>query len=131
LIKKYGLEGHVTFLGRLDEQSMCERFLKSHVFVCPSSIENSPNSVGEAMILGVPTVTSDIGGVKNLLEHIKEGFVYQPDAPYMAAYYIKKIFADDKLAESISISAKKHAEMTHDRAINFNRLLEIYKEISK
>ena len=34
-------------------KKMKEKFLNSHVFLCPSSIENSPNALGEAMILGV------------------------------------------------------------------------------
>jgi glycosyltransferase involved in cell wall biosynthesis len=130
LIKKYNLTDHVTFLGRLGEEEMCDRYLRSHVFVSPSSIENSPNSVGEAMILGVPTVSSDVGGVKNQLTHNEEGFVYQADAPYMAAYYVKKIFADDGLAKSISEAAKRHAEITYNKDLNFSQLEKIYMEIS-
>ncbi len=130
LIRKYGLEQKVTFLGYLDEKSMCDQYLKSHVFVSPSSIENSPNSVGEAMILGVPTVSSDVGGVKNMLEHNKDGFVYQADAPYMLAYYVKRIFENDDLARELSGNARKHAEITHDREKNIVNLLEIYGNIS-
>lgn len=127
LIKKYKLENNVTFLGYLDGDRMCEFYLQSNVFVCCSSIENSPNSLGEAMILGVPCVTSDIGGVKNLLEHEKEGFVFQSDASYMISYYVKKIFENDKLAVAFSEKAKRHAQKTHDPQKNFDRLLEIYE----
>lgn len=129
LIKKYHLENHITFLGKLDENQMCDRYLRSHVFISPSSIENSSNSVGEAMILGVPTVSSDVGGVKNLLEHGKEGFVYQADAPYMAAYYIKQIFADDELALKLSKNAKAHAAKTHNKDKNFDDLINIYNKL--
>lgn len=129
LIKKFGLEKHVTFLGPLNEKEMCDRFLKSHVFVNCSSIENSPNSVGEAMILGVPTVSSDVGGVKNMLDHNKEGFVYQPDAPYMAAHYIKRIFENDDLARELSGNARKHAEITHNSEENYLTLMSIYSKI--
>ena len=81
------------------------------------------------MLLGVPTVSTDVGGVKNMLEHNKEGFVYQPDAPYMAAYYIKKIFRDGDLALSFSENAKKHASVTHDKEKNLCDLLDIYSNI--
>ncbi len=130
LIKKYRLENNVTFLGYLDEEKMCDRFLKSNVFVCCSSIENSPNSVGEAMILGVPVVTSDVGGVKNMLIHEKEGYVYQPDAPYMLSYYIKKIFEDKDIALEFSENAKKHAKETHNEDKNFKELIRIYEELA-
>ena len=53
LIKKHHLGNHIHFIGILSEREMCARYLKAHVFVCPSSIENSPNSLGEAMLLGV------------------------------------------------------------------------------
>lgn len=129
LIKKYGLWDNVVFLGNLDEKSMCEQFLKSNVFVSASSIENSPNSVGEAMILGVPTVTSDVGGVKNMIEHNAEGFIYQYDAPYMMAYYVCELFDNIELAKDFSNKARIHAGITHNRQINLDRMLEIYKKV--
>lgn len=130
LIKKYNLKNAVVFTGPLDEKKMCERFLKSHVFVAASSIENSPNSVGEAMILGVPTVTSDVGGIKALFNHNEDGFMYQADAPYMMAECICKIFASDELASVFSGNAKKHANVIHNRENNVNTVIKIYKEIS-
>lgn len=130
LIEKYNLQNNVTFLGSLNEEEMCNQFLKSHVFVSPSVIENSPNSVGEAMILGVPTVSSDVGGVKNMLVHDKEGFVYQHDAPYMLAHYVCEIFKNDELALKFSENAKVHANITHDREKNLNDMIGIYKGVN-
>lgn len=129
LIKKYGLEKHVTFLGRLDAEEMKQRYLSSHVFVSPSSIENSPNSLGEAMLLGVPSVSSDVGGVKNMMKHGKEGYVYPFDEPYMMAHYVCRIFEDDSIAEKLSANAKEHARVTHDRERNLEILLNIYEKI--
>ena len=129
-IKKYNLEKNVVFLGALDEKAMCERYLKSHVFISPSSIENSPNSVGEAMILGTPTVTSDVGGVKTLFRHNEDGFIYQADAPYMLADCIIKIFESDELAKVFSENARKHASVTHNRENNLKTMIKIYEEIS-
>lgn len=130
LIHENGLESKVTFTGVLTEAQMKDRFLKSNVFVSPSTIENSPNSLGEAMILGVPCITSDVGGVKNLIKHDEEGYVYQQDAPYMLAYYVKSLFGDYELAERFGIAAKKHATITHDRDKNLKSLLQIYEEIN-
>lgn len=129
LIKKYNLQNKVIFTGVLDEKQMCERYLKSHVFVCPSSIENSPNSLGEAMILGVPCVASDVGGVADLLKHREEGFVYQADASYMLAYYVTEIFSNENLALKFSKNARARAMKTHDKEENMKRMLEIYKSI--
>jgi glycosyltransferase involved in cell wall biosynthesis len=129
LIGRYKLGKSVVFNGILDEKQMCERYLRSHVFVCPSSIENSPNSLGEAMILGVPCVASDVGGVADLLKHREEGFVYQTDAPYMLAYYVCEIFASDELALDFSKKAREHAMGTHNREQNTSTLIAICKDI--
>lgn len=130
LIRKYYLENNVTFLGELNEVDMCKQYLASNVFVSASSIENSPNSVGEAMILGVPTISSDVGGVKNLLLHNEEGFIYQHDAPYMLSYYIKKIFGNNILAEMLSCNARLHANKINNREINVNKIIDIYRKIA-
>lgn len=129
LIYKNDLKEKVTFLGPLTEVQMKERFLNSNVFVSASTIENSPNSLGEAMLLGVPCVASDVGGVKNLMEHNKEGFIYQSDAPYMLAFYIKKYFKDIDIANRFSIESQRHAKATHSREKNIDTLLKIYNKI--
>lgn len=129
MIERFGLNQNIIFTGPLNEKEMCLRYLKSHVFVCPSTIENSPNSLGEAMILGVPCVASYVGGVPDMLQHGEEGFLYQTDAPYMLAHYVEKIFQDDNLASRISLKAREKALKTHDKEENSHRLLEIYEQI--
>ena len=130
LIGKYQLRDHVTFVGNLAEKDMCQRYVKTHVFVSPSVIENSPNSVGEAMMAGVPTVSSDVGGVKNMLTHGEDGYLYPHDEPYMLAYYVCRIFGDRALAEKLASSARARANIAHSREINLERLLEIYNDMA-
>ena len=60
----------------------------------PLSIENSPNSLAEVMILGLPTVSSYGGGIPDTVKHNEEGYLYQGDAHYMLAYFIKKVFKE-------------------------------------
>lgn len=129
-IKKKKLQDHVRFVGRLQADKMCARYLKTHVFLCPSAIENSPNSVGEAMLLGVPVVSADVGGVHNLVNDGKDGLLYPKDKPKRLKDSILRIFEDDKLALSLSSNARAHALKTHDPEINYRRLLEIYHEIN-
>lgn len=130
LIQKYHLKEHIVFLGReLDEQAMCRAFLHAHVFLSPSSIENSPNSLGEAMLLGLPCISSDVGGVKNMLKHGAEGFLYPYEEYYMIAHYISRIFDNDTLALQLSAAARKHAQRTHDPQQNLKALIQTYEEI--
>lgn len=130
MIKENKLEKNVIFTGFLNEQEMCQKYLNSHVFVSASSIENSPNSVCEAMILGLPVVTSMVGGVVNLITHKQDGFYYQADAPYMLAYYVHQIFNDDELAIRLSKNARITALKRHEPKSIVNDLVKTYMIIS-
>ncbi len=129
LVKKYNLSNNIKFLGNLSESEMKDSYLSSNVFVSASSIENSPNSVGEAMVLGMPVVASDVGGVKNMLTHGSEGYIYPADEPYMLAYYIDEIFSDLDNAKVLGTNARDHALKTHNEISNYNTLIGIYSEI--
>lgn len=141
LLVKYQLADKVHFLGRLSAQQMKEQYLKSHVFVCASSIENSPNSLGEAMILGVPVVTTDVGGIPTMITAEEctmfHGFCVDnsgEEAELMRisnelAEAVCRVFADDGAALVKAVKAKEHAQRTHDSVANNRRLIEIYEEM--
>jgi glycosyltransferase involved in cell wall biosynthesis len=131
LICQYHLEENICFLGTLDEKEMCEQYLRANVFVLPSAIENSPNSLGEAMILGTPVVVSDVGGVKNMIRHMEEGYIYQHDAPYMIAYYVEKYFEMKESAEQMTNRAREHAAEIFHVKKNIDDLIKIYEELQK
>lgn len=129
LIKKYKLEDNIKFLGLLNKDEMCERYLKSNCFVSCSSVENSPNSVGEAMMLGVPIVSSDVGGVRTMLKHNEEGYLYPFDEEYMLAYYVCEIFKQGE-SYKFSKSAQQRAKVIYDKEINIKTLLNVYERLS-
>lgn len=129
LIKKYELDGQVEFLGPQNALQMRNQMLKCNVFVSPSTIENSPNSVGEAMLLGTPCISSDVGGVNDMLRRDEEGFIYPYDEYYMLAYYIKYVFDCKKRIASVTKKAQEHARITHDPMINSGGVMAIYEEI--
>lgn len=130
LLEKYRLENQVHFLGNLTADDMLYQFLHAHAFVSPSTIENSSNSVCEAMLLGVPVIASYVGGTPSLIQHGTDGFLYPCDAHYMLAYYVMQIFQDDVLAERISREARKTALERHNPGKIRKRMLEIYRAVA-
>lgn len=129
LINSYHLKDKVEFLGRLDAEAMKEEYLKCHTYVCPSSIENSPNSMGEAMLLGVPVVASRTGGIPSMIAEDEEGKLFEPCNSEGLADDIIHIWKDDAMATEMGANAINRARLTHDADANYNRLIEIYTKI--
>lgn len=129
LIKKLGLGENVIFKGLLNECEMIEEYLSTHIFICPSSIENSPNSIGEAQILGVPTIASYVGGIQDMIKHKETGILYRFEEVEMLSDYIRTILSDDSFAMKISSLSIVSAEKRHDRVTNSRKMVKIYKDI--
>ena len=132
LIKDGDLSDNVVFLGSLSAEKMKERYLKSNAFISPSMMENSPNSLGEAMLLSMPVISSDVGGVRDLMSE-EEGFIYPSLDEKALIESVKKCFelnGSDTQKEMCEKAGAK-ARITHDPDTNYKRLLEIYKSISE
>ncbi|MDP3379040.1 MAG: glycosyltransferase [Brevundimonas sp.] len=130
LIDRYGLKDCVTFTGLLDEQGMVRRMEQSHVFVMSSIIENSPNTLGEAMMVGTPSVSAFTGGVPSMACDEVDVLMYRADDPAMLAMQIKRLFDDPALCGRLSASARERARQTHDPEANVQALVDAYGRIS-
>lgn len=126
LIKKNILEENVVFLGSLNAESMKSEYLRSNVFVCPSSIENSPNSLCEAQILGVPVVASYAGGIPDMMKG-DEGGLYRFDETEMMAEKICRVF--EAMDNVDTFGMQEVAQKRHDEKTIVANILEIYKNI--
>ncbi len=130
LITKLGLNSNVEFKGEMTAAQVKSALLESHLSLCCSTLENSPNSIGEAMVLGVPIVASYVGGIPDILTHEREGVLYPHNSIELLSFSIKRVLSDDSFSEFISKSAAEKGRCMHDRDANTERLLEIYKEIT-
>lgn len=126
IIKENDLYANVECVGVLDSEQMKKQYLSCNVYLMASNIENSPNSLGEAMLLGVPCIASNVGGVSSVCSDGTEGILYQHDDYYMLASEIIRLFSDPELQNSLSEGARKRATITHDANKNYDRLMEIY-----
>lgn len=129
LIRKYNLNDNIIFLGILNETEMVDRLLKTNVFISPSAMENSSNSLGEAMLLGMPCVASNVGGTSDILEHKSEGFLYPYTEPAMLAEYIERYFEDSELCIKYGKNAKKKAIERHSAKENVEKIVKIYESV--
>ena len=132
LVKKLHLEEHVRFLGSLSEDQMKQAFLDANVYVMPSAIENSPNSLCEAQILGVPAVASYCGGTPTLVEDSKTGYLYRYEEVEMLAQRVMDLFAmDEATLTALSERERSIAMKRHNRNDNAHRLIDTYYNLMK
>lgn len=130
LISKFNLNEYINFTGPLDEKEMCSMYLKSNIFICPSSIENSPNSLGEAQLLGVPCVSSYSGGTPDMIKSEYTGILYRFEEVEVLADTIIRLFNNKNLMNTISVNGRYEALKRHSSKVNKEMLISIYLNIS-
>ncbi len=129
LISDLGLRDHVIFTGQLDAESMADRMCKSHVVLLSSLIENSPNTLAEAMLMGVPAVSSYAGGVPSMAQDGEEALFYRAGDPVMLAWQVQRVFDDEALAARLSQAGQTRASATHDPDTIIQTLVRAYRMV--
>lgn len=129
LSDKFGVKDKLKFLGVLSAEAMIHEYTNSSVFVCPSSIENSPNSLAEAQILGVPVIASFVGGNHNMVTHGVSGLLYRFEEHEILAVYLRKILSDREFAEKLGQNGKVAAEKRHNPRSNVKAVMDCYQNM--
>lgn len=125
------LNVNVCLLGRKGPEELVYEMLSSDIYVQVSHIENSPNSLCEAMILGMPIIASFAGGTKSILQDKKEGLLYQDGDCYSLAGYIKFLYNNPDKAIKYAKAAREHALIRHDSSRICDQLINCYKDTLK
>ena len=120
LANQLGIMEHLDLLGPQDTMGMVKAMLSSHCFVLSSCIENGPNTMMEAMWLGLPCVCSYVGGAMQFAKENEEAVFYRFEEPEILAYELDRIWSDDDLAHNLSIQAR-------ERASKFESYFDVYK----
>ncbi len=121
----------IVYKGVLDSDSLKNELMNADIFIHPSYIDNSPNSVCEAQICGLPVIAANVGGVSSLIEHKKTGLLVPANAPYDICYWIKELINNDNLRESLSNNAVFTAKERHNPQTIVKNILEVYQSILK
>lgn len=129
LINKYNLKDNISFLPRLKASDMVKQMQQANVFLSPSSIDNSPNAVGEATMVGIPIVTTPVGGIPSFMTNEETALFAPAGDAYTMAFQIKRIFDNDKLAVHLSYKGYQLALSRHNIKETTNQYLKIYQTI--
>lgn len=121
---------HVELLGSCQANEMISIMKQSDLYVQVSHIENSPNSLCEAMVMGMPIIASYAGGTSSMLENGREGILIQDGNQYELAGAIMEIvqYYDD--AVEMGKSARERALRRHEPCKVLGELMDVYNTIT-
>jgi len=122
-------DSDIQLLGPLNENEIINEILKANLFVHPSHIENSPNSVCEAMLCGMPVIATYAGGTPSILADKKEGLLVQDGDPYALAGAIIELKRDRELANSLGANARIKSLIRNDPKKIVNNVMNIYSSV--
>ena len=116
LIREFGLTSQVTVTGRFDHAAVYGHLRAMHVYVQASAFEGLPNAVLEAASLGVPLVTTAVGGLAEILREGESALLAPHGDPACLGAAIARVLADDGLAARLSAGAQAvAAELSIER----------------
>ena len=122
---------HVRLMGRVPAEPLVHAMLEAHLFVLPSYMENSPNSLCEAMLMGMPCIATNGGGTPTILKDGEEGLLVQPRDPWAMAGAILELIRKRNLALSFGKAAQKTAMERHQPERIVMQVFEAYHQIIK
>ena len=120
---------HVVVAGMADADRVVDILLNADIYCQVSHIENSPNSLCEALMLGLPCVATYAGGTGSLMTNGEDGLLVQDGDPYVMAGSIVDMQKDVSRAKEYGAAARKRALKRHDMADIAAGLIGIYKNV--
>jgi colanic acid/amylovoran biosynthesis glycosyltransferase len=131
LRKELDLETEVKFLPKLPQQKVFDAMQTSSVFLLPSIEEGIANVVVEAMALGCPVISTNCGGMEELISHQKEGWIVPVyDSKAMAAQILEFSQLDSEYIKTIKYAARLKVEQQHNKGKMIEDMIKLYSKIS-
>ena len=116
-IHDLGLSKFVTFINELPHKKLIEKISISDLFLLPSIEEGISNAVLEAMALGVPIISTDCGGMVEVISNSKNGFLVPVRDPKSMARAIQKFQHFEKTDKMIVIKNARET-IIHNHLLN-------------
>ena len=116
--KKTGIKAEdcgIVFMGIVSEDDIVREMLSSDIYVHPSYIENSSNSVCEAQMLGMPVIAAGTGGIPSLVSHGYDGILIPPGKAEALADWIDSTSCSGTRMEQLGKAAAETASRRHNR----------------
>lgn len=120
---------NINCLGRKNPEEIKSLMTSSDVFVHPSYIDNSPNSVCEAQVLGLPVIACNVGGVSTIIKDNETGKLIPSNGVFELASLLKNFSLNQIEFNLLGENGQKTAIQRHNRQRIKTDLLKFYKII--
>lgn len=107
LVSDLKLTGNVTLAGAQSEDCIRDGLLSSHLFVSASLHEAIGVATMEAMAMGMPVIATRVGGVPELIDHERDGFLVEPGKADELAAAIESILYDPDLSKRFAFASRE------------------------
>lgn len=108
--RELGVEKDLTVTTGIRKSEVPDRVNRGDVFLNTSETDNMPVSVIEAMACGLCVVSTDVGGMKHLLEHGQDGLLCPPAQPQVMATAVERLLETPALASRLSEAGRRRVE---------------------
>ena len=120
-------DNNIKFLGFLQPQELSRMLCNSTMYVHTAYIDNSPNSICEAQIMGVPVVSTNVGGIESLVG--RTGKLVPANDPWQMANVIVELAKNKVLMCTLSEKAREKALLRHDKDRILKQLISCYEDL--
>ncbi|WP_281637495.1 glycosyltransferase family 4 protein [Flavobacterium marginilacus] len=120
---------NLKFIGKKTPDELKEILLQTSIFIHPSYIDNSPNSVCEAQIMGVPVIACNVGGISSLIDHKETGILVPSNGVFEIVSWVVQLSRDQELLNLLSQNGKFKAQLRHNQIKIIEELISVYKTI--
>lgn len=130
--KKEGIrfeDCNISIMGFLQPKELIHLLCTSTIYVHTAYIENSPNSICEAQYLGVPIVSTNVGGISTLVRNGVDGILVPANDPWRMTDAIIQLANDRPLMRTMSDSSQKVARQRHSDITIMEQVLSAYNTI--
>jgi glycosyltransferase involved in cell wall biosynthesis len=124
-----GVRNEITFAGSVSRSEIAGRYRDADIFTLASREEAFGNVFAEAMASGLPIVGSTVGGIPELVEHGKNGYLVPPREPRALAAAIRLLADNPDLRAEIGRRNRAHAESNLSWARMTTRYLSTYNGV--
>lgn len=130
IASEQSLENHITFLGWVRGEDKEEYLRKCSTFVLPSYHEGMPMSVLEAMSYGLATISTNVGGIPQVIEQGVSGIRIEAGDVDALLDALLSVLRDDGIKRKLGIAGRERIREKFDFTANVDALNWIYKRVN-